>query len=220
MGNYLSWNTKTISDFSPANINSLYNDGYLFTREGRGAMYQTRSLRINLGKFELSSENRRILKKTENLQLITYNLPLTDYDWKIGKMAKDFYTVKFGEGTFSANKVKELLISDRSNFNKFFIYKNETNAVGYCIALETDKIIHYAYPFYLLSPISYLFNPNTGLGMMLKAIIYTKEAGKKYIYLGSAKDAKAKYKLQFAGLEWFDGKEWKTDVDELKKILK
>jgi len=54
---------------------------------------------------------------------------------------------------------------------------------------------------------------------MLKAIIYAKEAGKKYVYLGSAKDAKAKYKLQFEGLEWFDGEKWKNDIDELKGIL-
>lgn len=217
---YLTWAEQTITDFSDENINRMYESGFLFTREGKGAMYQTRSLRIDLEKFELSSENRRVLRKIEDLRLKIEDLPMKNYDWKIGKMAKDFYNTKFGEGTFSANKVKELLTSDRSNFNKIFIYNNETDTVGYCITLKTDKIIHYAYPFYLLSPISYLFNPNTGLGMMLKAIIWAKEARKKYVYLGSAKDAKAKYKLQFDGLEWFDGKEWKTDIDELKKILK
>ena len=216
--NYLKWNEQTITDFSETNINSLYNQGWLFTREGRGAMYQTRSLRIDLEKFELSSENRRVLKKTEDIGLMTYDLPYEKYSWEIGKMGKEFYQTKFGDGIFSANKIKELL-TKKHNFNKLYIYNNKQEAVGYCICFETDKILHYSYPFYVLHHTSYVISPNLGLGMMLRAIIHSKEASKKYVYLGSAKDAKAKYKLQFAGLEWFDGKEWKTNIDELKKIL-
>ena len=88
-------------------------------------MYQTRSLRIDLKKFELSSENRRVLKKTEDLRLKIEDLPIKNYDWKIGKMAKNFYETKFGKGTFSANKVKELLTDNKkSNFNLDNIINN------------------------------------------------------------------------------------------------
>ena len=215
---YLKWSEQTITDFSDANTNRMYADGFFFTRESKGKMYQTRSVRIDLGKFELSSENRRVLKKTEDIGLMTYELPYEKYSWEIGKMGKEFYQTKFGEGIFSANKIKELL-TKKHNFNKLFIYNNKQEAVGYCICFETDKILHYSYPFYVLHHTSYVISPNLGLGMMLKAIIYAKEAGKKYVYLGSAKDAKAKYKLQFEGLEWFDGEKWKNDIDELKGIL-
>lgn len=210
--NYLKWKEQTITDFSDNNINSLYNGGYLFTREHLGSMYQTRSLRIDLSKFELSSENRRILKKTENLLLTPYSLPYSNYTWEIGKIGKDFYTTKFGDGTFSANKIKELLTTPH-NFNKLFIY-NE--GLGYCICHETNEILHYSYPFYTLET---EIN-NFGMGMMLKTILWAKENNKKYIYLGSAKDAKAKYKLQFSGLEWFDGQTWQTYLEKLKNILK
>jgi hypothetical protein len=54
---------------------------------------------------------------------------------------------------------------------------------------------------------------------MLKAVIYAKDGGKKYFYIGSAQRPTDVYKLQFAGLEWFDGKEWQTDAGALKKIL-
>ena len=73
---YLSWNEKTITDFSDENINKLYNEGYIFTRVNKGNLNQTRSIRVNLSQFELSSENRRILRKTENLNLKIKNLPL------------------------------------------------------------------------------------------------------------------------------------------------
>ena len=56
--------------------------------------------------------------------------------------------------------------------------------------------------------------------MMTKAIVWAKENGKKYVYLGSASRPNDTYKLQFAGLEWWDGKKWQTDLEELKKILK
>ncbi len=213
---YLSWNTKFTTDFSDENINSLYNEGFLFTRKGKGEMYQTRSLRIDLSKFELNSENRRVLKHTEGLNLFVSPIPYADYAWTIHKLGKDFYETKFGEKTFSAQKIKELITDkEKSNFNRLLIYKNNDVTLGYCIALETNDLLHYCYPFYELnSEIK-----NIGLGMMLKAIVLAKENGKKYVYLGSASRPTDTYKLQFAGIEWFDGKTWQTDLEKLKTQL-
>ncbi|MEK7065051.1 MAG: hypothetical protein AAB963_01260, partial [Patescibacteria group bacterium] len=84
MNSYLVWNKKIISNLSDETINRAYAGGFLFTREGKGKMYQTRSVRIDLEKFELSSENRRILRKITNFKFQISNLPMVDYDWKIG----------------------------------------------------------------------------------------------------------------------------------------
>ncbi len=232
---YLNWQTKTITDFSDANIESLYDEGFLFTRTGKGDIYQTRSVRIDLKKFKLSSENRRILKHTESLELKTAAIPFPDYDWTIHKLGKDFYATKFGEKTFSAQKIKELITNkDKSNFNLMLSYQapirilkhiafkdtDDKHAggypIGYCIALETKNSLHYCYPFYHLdSKIQ-----NLGLGMMIKAIVLAQEADKKYIYLGSASRPTDTYKLQFEGLEWFDGRNWQTDLVRLKQEIK
>ena len=219
---YLTWDEKTITDFSEKNINTQYDSGFLFTREDKGKMYQTRSLRIDLSQFELSSENRRILRKTEDISLTAVPLPHTNYHWKIGKMAKDFYQEKFGDGTFSANKIKELMTdANKGNFNKIFVYggthlekyqvDHKEFQLGYCIALENTELIHYCYPFYDMdcSP------KNMGMGMMTGAVIYAKEKGKKYIYLGSLRRPTDTYKLQFTGSEWFDGKKWTQDKERL-----
>lgn len=230
MSEYLCWNKKLITDFSEKNITSLYQEGYVFTRTEKGAMDQTRSVRVDLSKFEPSSENRRILRKVENIELGIVPLPFTDYHWSLGKLAKDFYDTKFGEGTFSANKIKEILTeSDKSNFNRLFVYFSvdipgelqrplditSDNILGYCIAYENADLIHYSYPFYNLenSP------KDMGLGMMTKAVEYAKAQGKKYLYLGSAQRPNDTYKFQFEGIEWFDGTEWKTDFEKLKNIL-
>ena len=213
---YLKWDQKTITDFSSENIKILYNQGFLFGRLGRGIMDQTRSVRIDLSKFELSSENRRIMKKTAGLQITNQAIPYHSYDWNIGKLGKDFYDAKFGEKTFSANKIKELLTDNKkSNFNKLLIYKSEAETLGYAICRETDELLHYCYPFYNLKKDF----PNLGLGMMLRAILWAKETNKQYLYLGSAQRPTDTYKLQFEGLEWFDGQRWSDDLIELKHIL-
>lgn len=214
---YLKWKEITAPDLSERALTNLYNEGFVLTRKGKGEMDQTRSVRIDVSKFVLSSENRRVLKKTEGLELATIALPYSEYTWEIGKLGKDFYEDKFGTGTFSANKIKELLTDPaKSNFNALFLYRCTGAQVGYCIVYANKDILHYSYPFYdRATDIS-----NLGLGMMLRAIVYAQESGKKYIYLGSAQRPTDVYKLQFSGLEWFDGEKWQTDEKALEKVLK
>ena len=213
---YLTWKKQTITDFSDQNINELYSQGFLFTRESKGAMYETRSVRVDLSKFELSSENRRILRKSENLKLEVSTLPHPSYDWRIAKFGHDFYTQKFGDKIFSANKIKELLTDqEKSNFNLLLGYQDLTT-VGYAICYSNDEILHYSYPFYSLLFTSY----SLGMSMMTRAIVWAKENDKKYVYLGSAKDSAALYKFQFKGVEWWNGEMWKTDLEELKNSVK
>ncbi len=253
MPKYLTWKKQILSDLSDQNINAQYESGFVFGRIDKGVMVQTRSVRIDLDKFELNSENRRILRKTEEINFKIKDIPYLDYHWTIGKLAKNFYDTKFGEKTFSVFKIKEAITDiKKSNFNKLFIYfchsreggnpgvseteldsrlrgndkgervndreknENDKNVIGYCICLETNKIIHYSYPFYKLD----YPNKSMGMGMMVRAVKHAKESGKKYLYLGSAQRPTDTYKIQFDGLEWFDGKEWQSDIKELKEILK
>ncbi len=223
---YLHWKEIDISKDTDiaripydSEISKLYDQGFIFTRIAKGIMHQTRSLRIDLSKFNLTSENRRILKKTESHVLSPDSpsaLPLGDYSWEIGKMAKDFYTEKFGDGVFSAQKIKELLTDhSKSNFNTLFRFNNPE---GFAICYMNNSILHYSYPFYdLKSPLK-----DIGMGMMIRAINKAKELGLKYIYLGSLQRPNDTYKLQFEGLEWFNGEneKWETDLEKAKEILK
>ena len=207
---YLHWNQETITDFSPENITHMYQNGYLFTRINHGVMQQTRSIRINLGKFELTSENRRILKKGENMFLEEASIPLFHYDWHIGKLAKDFYDKK-APNSFTVNKIKELLTTNH-NFNKLIKFSD----LGYTISYENSQILHYCYPFYDVEKCP----KDMGLIMMTKAILNAKQKNISYVYLGSLQRPSDIYKLQFQGVEWFDGNLWKHDIDEAKFILK
>lgn len=221
---YLHWNETTETD--PLKAIELYDRGYLYTRINKGVLQQTRSIRINLAHFEPSSENRRVLRKTEHVSLSHHSIPYADYHWSIGKLGKDFYSTKFGDGIMSAQKIKEAITdTTKSNWNKLLTYSielpegggaSDKGFLGYTICFEAGKILHYSYPFYDLknSP------TDMGLGMMTKALVDAKERGLDYVYLGSLQRPTDTYKLQFKGIEWFDGTQWQTSIDSAKEILK
>ena len=225
---YIHWNEKTITDFSTQAVSAAYADGYVFTRLGKGVMHQTRSVRIRLADFALSSENKRILKKTDGLTLAVHTIPEGFiYDWTIHKMGADFYAQKFQdpESTtkiFSANKIRELITDkEKSNFNCLLDFlrsgSHTSSHLGYCIAYKNDTILHYSYPFYDLH--AQEATKDTGMGMMIRAIQYAKEQGLTYVYLGSLRRPADAYKLQFSGVEWFGGTEWSSDIDKAKESV-
>jgi len=216
---YFKTDQKLLTNVNEIDISELYAKGYVFTRVKKGLFNQTRSLRINLENFELNSENRRIQKKNEDLQLEVRKLPYRDYSWEIHKLGKDFYSIKFGDGTMSASKIKELFLeTDKSNANYCFTYSQDNKNIGYCLAYINSSIVHYAYPFYDLNVAK---ENSLGLAMMIQAIIWAKVNGKQYIYLGSVTESKSKYKLQFEGLEWFDNntQTWSESLEELKALI-
>jgi len=229
---YYSTGKKSIEGLTANDIEKMYEQGYVLTRLPE--MNQTRSLRIDLSKFGLSSENRRILRKTESLSHFLFELPLKENstNWQIFAMCKKFYGEKFKDVEFSTNKVREMLVlndAEKSRFNGLFVYyENNTmpndadpsdadhsKTLGYCIVYKTENILHYCYPFYNLdSNVA-----NIGMGMMLNAIQMAKNAGLKYVYLGSFTRPTDIYKLQFKGLEWWDGTAWSQDLETLKKTI-
>lgn len=191
------------------NLDDIYNRGFLLSRSKDFDVYLARSLRIDLSNFTLNSENRRILSKTEDLQIEDSPIKSFPYSYEIGKIALDYYKKKFDKNLMSAQTLKRIF--QDSKFTNVLTYNN----VGYCPILETSSLIHYAYPFYNQE----LIGKNIGMSMMIKAIMYAQETGKQYIYLGTVYTKESMYKLQFNGLEWFDGNQWNQDLDQLKTLI-
>lgn len=207
---YHFFSQLAIRDFSPKNIDEVYDQGFVFTRLGKGVVYQVRSLRVCVSEFELSSENRRVLRKGEDVLCRVESLPYLQYTWSVGKLGHEFYERKFGQNIMSANKLKEMFTDpSRSNVNCVFVYSipGHEAPIGYCLGVETPHIIHYSYPFYDLS-----LERDLGMVMMVKAITWAQERTKQYIYLGTLQ----KYKLQFKGVEWWDGKKWINNEGDRK----
>lgn len=207
---------EELVELDPHKMVDLYDRGFVLTRKGTGVMQKIRSLRVNLHEFELSSENRRILRINEELSSAVLDIPLKSfYDWRIHAMGAKFYKERFGESVMSANRIKSIVKDGESSFNSIIKFSYKDTTVGYTICFIYERIVHYTYPMYDTSYIS----KSLGIGMMTKSMEYFKREGFDYMYLGSVHDKASLYKLQFRGGEWFDNDHWEKDLNILKKML-
>jgi len=209
---YQVWLYKEEND----DIDVIYQNGFLPIRSNKNVYYLSRSVRIDLSIFEPSSENRRILRKTENFQMEL--IPLNDfvYNSKVQKLCKQYTDQKFGKETLSNTAIQNIFRSGVCNY--IFICKNKdrTEDVGYAVCNIADNFLQFAHSFYDMN----FFIDNIGMGIMLTAIIWAKENKKRYAYLGTCYDEKALYKTEFLGFEFFNGFKWSNNLDELKALIK
>lgn len=198
------------------NIDHFLEMGFLPTRTlDHNRFYMGRSVRVNLNQFSLSSENRRILNKTES---VSYEkIPITNfvYNYHIQKFCKDYFDNRFGHGKMSASAIKRIFTNSWNNYVYVFKDNDKDKIIGYVAHFENEKCDHYAYPFYDLD----YFKQNLGARMILTAIMDAANAHKQYVYLGTLYEASALYKSEFEGFEWWNGNDWGNDKTILKNLI-
>lgn len=208
---YQIWLLKEERDESE----KVYESGFLPIRNLPNVYYLSRNIRINLDEFELSSENRRILKKTEDFESDLIPLSEFAYNFEVQKFCKNYTEQKLGKGLFSTVAIKSVFTN--KIFNYVFIFKEITTQklVGYAVCFISGKLLQYAHAFYDLT----YFQENLGARMMLEAVLWAKKSGKKYVYLGTCYEKNALYKTGFKGVEFFNGFKWSNNLDELKTLI-
>lgn len=208
---YQVWLLKEESDL----VEPIYQAGFLPTRHLQNVYYLARSLRVVLSGFDLSSENRRILNKTQEIKVELQSLADFDYTPEVQKMCKDYASERFDQGVFSSQTIKSIF--ENKIFNHVFVFKNSENqtTVGYAVCFINEKLLHYAYAFYHPD----FIGQNLGARMMLQAVSWAKENQKIYAYLGTAYQAQSLYKTEFKGVEFFNGFRWSQDLTELKELI-
>ena len=194
---------------------TIYQGGFLPIRHLKNVYYLSRSLRVKLDLFDLSSENKRILNKTADFEADL--IPLSDFDYNPGvqKMCKEYASEKIGKGVFSSQSIKNIF--KNGVFNYVFVFKKTADQtdVGYAVCFISGNLIQYAHSFYKLDYIG----QNLGARMMLQAVIWAKQSQKKYAYLGTCYQKESLYKTEFKGVEFFNGFRWNDNLEELKKLI-
>ncbi|PJC76078.1 hypothetical protein CO010_03665 [Candidatus Shapirobacteria bacterium CG_4_8_14_3_um_filter_39_11] len=208
---YQVWLLKEAEDLEE----TIYQSGFLPMRHLPHVYYLSRSLRVNLERFDLTSENRRILNKTVDFEADL--IPLSDFDYTpaVQKMCKDYAGKKIGRGVFSSQSIKNIF--KNGVFNYVFVFKKtvDQSEVGYAVCFIGGNLIQYAHSFYKSDYIS----QNLGARMMLQAVIWAKQNQKKYAYLGTCYQKESLYKTEFKGVEFFNGFRWNDNLPELKKLI-
>jgi arginyl-tRNA--protein-N-Asp/Glu arginylyltransferase len=194
----------------------LFNAGFLPSSRQLDRFYLCRHIRVALGKFTPSSENRRILRKGES---ITVKLvPRAEFEFTAARreFCKRYTDAKFGAGGMSYERLDSLFNSPVTSHVLVFTETTTGAEVGLAtLYLESDRMAFYYYAFYDLAHA----NRSLGLFMMTTATKLFAERGCGHLYLGSCYAESALYKTQFAGFEFFNGARWSENLEELKFIL-
>jgi len=174
-------------------IEENYNLGLLPQRNLPGSFYQESSCRSNLTDFKLSSENRRILRKTENF---TFQKVPIYFNLEIQKQL--FSWVKGLGWNFPISSVKTIFT--KHIFNYLYTWKLNDKIVAYSICYFSESISHIAYVFY--DP--QYSHSDLPIRLVLQTIIDSQQLGLKYCYLGRFSD----YKRNMPGFENFTNNQW------------
>ena len=194
-----------MTNFNIQNTDSVtknYQKGLLPQRNKKDIYYFDSSSRSDLSKFKLSSENRRILKKTENFnyQLI----PLKDFKFDLQLQKKIYSWIKKLNWDFPISSVKTIFTNHI--FNYLYIWSIDHQPVAYSICYFNQDIYHIAYVFYNPE----LQNNNLPIRLVLQTIIDSHQKALKYCYLGRFSKETGYYKRNMPGFEYFDNNQWRT----------
>jgi hypothetical protein len=194
----------------------LFNAGFLPTRTP-GRYYLCRQIRVDLGRFTPSSENRRISRKGQGIALSLLRRQEFEFSPARRGFALKYAEIRFGSGVMPRDRIDAIF--DSGIVTHVLVFEEAASALelGFVFFfIQEGALGHYMYAFY---DVEYL-SRNLGMFMMTSAVNFFREAGYKHIYLGTCYSERALYKWQFAGCEFFNGNQWSENLEELKFLLR
>ncbi|MFQ5637361.1 MAG: hypothetical protein ACE5IR_05145 [bacterium] len=190
--------------------------GFLPSSRDFERFYLCRQVRVNLQNFTRTSENRRILRKCQDIQ---FNLvPISDFEfteeWR--EFCKHYADIKFGKDVMTRDRLDSLFRSKIVTHVLVFHDSKTEQAVGLVtLYLEKKTLAYYYYAFYDLN----YYERNLGMFMMTSAVDYFAAENVNSMYLGTCYSRNALYKTQFRGAEFFNGFQWSQNLKELKYMI-
>jgi arginyl-tRNA--protein-N-Asp/Glu arginylyltransferase len=195
----------------------LFNAGFLPSSRNLDRYYLCRQVRVNLGAFKPSSENRRILRKGAGIQARLVARGEFDYTPERRQFYKTYADIKFGKDVMTYERLDSLFASPVISHLLVFTDAEKGAEVGAAtLYVQGREMAYYYYAFYDLN----YYARNLGMFMMTSAAGLFSERRCRRLYLGTCYSLNALYKTQFAGSEFFNGFRWSSDLAELKFILR
>lgn len=194
----------------------IFNQGFLPSSRDMQRYYMCRHIRVRLANFRHSSENRRIIRKGENIEYRYVAKADFEYNNEWQQFCKSYADVKFGKDVMTYERLDSLFQSNVITHFLIFSDKETKKDVGIVtLYVEQGEIGYFYYSFYDLN----YCNKNLGIFIMTSTINLFNTLGYKFLYLGSCYSKTALYKTQFLGVEFFNGINWSTNINELKFLI-
>lgn len=191
--------------------------GFLPASPHLDRFYLCRNLRVDLRRFQASSENRRILRKGAGISC--ERLPRAQFDYSAARRQawKAYADQRFGEEVMNFARLDRLMNSPVISHLLHFTDTASGREVGTALMfLEEPAVAFYYYAFYDLE----YFQRHLGMFMMTTAVDHFARAGFEFLHLGTCYSERALYKTQFAGIQFFNGFQWSENLEELKYLLR
>jgi len=194
-----------------------FSSGFLPSSPHLDRFYLARHLRLPLGEWKASSENRRVLRKAARLKMDLVPKPEFDYSPMRRASWLRFADARFGAGVMSGERLDRLMAGRVITHLLHFSDPANGEDVGTVLMyVEAPRLAYYYYAFYTLDPDL----KSAGLGMMVSAAEHFLGSGCLHLYLGTCYAEKALYKTQFEPLEFFNGFRWSRNMAELKHLIR
>ena len=198
-------------------IPEIYEKGFLPYSNSTELQYETyylaRSLRVDLDRFQDSSENRRVEKKILVLHPSFKVIPVSEFNLNHDDFLN--FCLNYGKNRFSEGLELERLkyIFNTESISHIFEFKIQNKKVGYVITIIENGTLHYWFSFFDLDYQKF----SLGKHMMFNVIKWASENNLNHVYLGTCYGEKSLYKVRdFKGLSFFDGNRWNSDMKLLK----
>lgn len=204
-------------------LSPIYEQGFLpYTGNinlEQDTFYLARSLRVNLENFESSSENRRVNRKAEplNIRMEVHNKDDFDLnDPAFTRFCQDYAEERFSGGNMDSERLTYVL--GREMLTHIISFRSEDRIYGYVFTVMQGGMLHYWFSFY---DTQYMRSHSLGKWMMWKVIDWAKQQKLQYVYIGTCYKEKSLYKVRdHKGAEFFDGQKWSQDIGLLKSLCK
>lgn len=186
---------------------------------GKEVFYLARSLRVELDRFADTSENRRVCRKVEPLDIQLRLIKKEDFDINSPEFVSfctDYAAERFHDGAMSPERFAYVL--NRDCASHLFEFRSDAKVLGYVLVAMSGNSLQYWYAFF---DTDYMKSHSLGKWLMWRVIRWAKDEGLDYVYLGTCYGHHALYKIRdHKGLAYYDGNQWKTDLKRLKELCK
>jgi len=224
--NYVTYTFGFAAYAQPEGLEELpeiYSSGFLpYSAKphlGEDIFYMARSLRVDLKEFYIGREERYVLNKLNGLNIVMDIVPkeqVTKDIQSFEPISLGFAASKFHGCTFDADRLRYIV--SRPYLNKIAIFRQEFSAydpLGFALLVCTGDIRHVWFSFHQNSE---RLEKNFGKYVLVRLLQEAKDAGERYCYLGTCYGKKSRYKSDFRGMEFYDGRGWSSDRQLLHRL--
>lgn len=208
---------------SQSELPEIYEKGFLpYTGNlsiERDTFYLARSLRVELDRFEDTSENRRVNRLVEPLNIQLEVIKKEDFDLNSAdfvNLCQEYISQRIGDDNMSMERWQYIL--SRKIGTHIFKFSIEGKIIGFVFAVLEGDMLHYWFAFF---DTEYMRTHSLGKWLMWRVTRWAKDNNLKHVYLGTAYKSSALYKIRdHKGLAFFDGSKWNQDIERLKNFCK